>query len=114
MGINLEIEEGWRELMKIDFNANYFSQLKSYLIQEKEKNQIFPKGKDIFNAFNSTPLKDVKIVIIGQDPYHSFETIDNEIIPHAHGLCFSVPEKAKKIPPSLKNIFKEIMFGNLR
>jgi len=69
---------------------------------------VFPLGKDIFNAFNLTPFSKVKVVIIGQDPYHSFEIINNIPIPHAHGLCFSIPTAAKKIPPSLKNIFKEL------
>lgn len=106
--INPEIEKSWEAVMGKDFNSNYFTQLKSFLVIEKQTNSIFPKGKDIFNAFNYTPFDKVKVVIIGQDPYHSYETTDNKIIPHAHGLCFSIPEKARKIPPSLKNIFKEI------
>ncbi|MBL4594453.1 MAG: uracil-DNA glycosylase [Flavobacteriales bacterium] len=103
-----EIENSWKIAMEKDFNSDYFVQLKSFLLQEKQKNQIFPEEQHIFNAFKYTPFNKVKVVIIGQDPYHSFETIDGEILPHAHGLCFSVPKEAKKIPPSLKNIFKEI------
>jgi uracil-DNA glycosylase len=103
-----EIESSWRNSMKDDFRSDYFTQLKSFLLKEKKHNQVFPNGKDIFNAFNSTPFNKVKVIIIGQDPYHSHETINDEIIPHAQGLCFSVPKSAKKIPPSLKNIFKEL------
>ena len=106
--IKPEIENSWKIAMEKDFNSDYFVQLKSFLLQEKQKNQIFPEEQHIFNAFKYTPFNKVKVVIIGQDPYHSFETIDGEILPHAHGLCFSVPKEAKKIPPSLKNIFKEI------
>lgn len=107
------MERGWQELLKKEFNLEYFLELKSFLETEKElesesKTKIFPFEKNIFNAFNYTPLKKVKVVIIGQDPYHSYEDIDGEIIPHAHGLCFSVPKEAKKIPPSLKNIYKEL------
>ncbi|PCJ23917.1 MAG: uracil-DNA glycosylase [Flavobacteriales bacterium] len=108
MKINPEIEKGWKTAMNIDFKSSYFTHLKFFLLQEKQKHLVFPHGFDIFNAYNYTPFDKVKIIIIGQDPYHSYETIDNETIPHAHGLCFSVPRKAKKIPPSLKNIFKEI------
>ena len=106
--INPEIESSWKNVMQSDFNADYFIHLKSFLLHEKQKHRIFPNGKDIFNAFNYTPFNEVKVVIIGQDPYHSYEMINGEIIPHAHGLCFSIPEKAKKIPPSLQNIFKEL------
>lgn len=106
--IKPEIEESWKAAMNKDFNDNYFTQLKAFLLKEKQNSSVFPEGKNIFNAFNCTPFNKVKVVIIGQDPYHSYETIDNKIVPHAHGLCFSIPEKAKKIPPSLKNIFKEI------
>jgi len=111
--INPEIEDGWKQLLVDDFNSENFKQLKSFLKSEKEleakkETLIFPPNKDILNAFNYTPLNSVKVVIIGQDPYHSYEENDNKIIPHAHGLCFSIPKEAKKIPPSLKNIYKEI------
>lgn len=107
--IDPKIEDSWRTLMKSDFNSDYFHQLKSFLKEEEKLNQlIFPSGDNIFNAFNSTPVKDVKVIIIGQDPYHSYEKTADAILPHAHGLCFSVPKEAKKIPPSLKNIYKEI------
>jgi uracil-DNA glycosylase len=107
--ISLKIKEDWKTLMKSDLNSDYFNHLKSFLKEDKKlKKLIFPYSDNIFNAFNFTPVKDVKVVIIGQDPYHSFEELDNQIIPHAHGLCFSVPKESKKIPPSLKNIYKEI------
>ena len=105
---NPKIETSWKSAMLDNFKSNYFTELKSFLLDEKQKYRIFPKGKDIFSAFNLTPFDKVNVVIIGQDPYHSYEVIDNEIIPHAHGLCFSIPSKAKKIPPSLKNIYKEL------
>ena len=108
ISINPEIEKSWKNAMNTDFQSDYFNRLKSFLLQEKKTNKVFPEGVNIFNAFNSTPFNKVKVVIIGQDPYHSYETIEGKILPHAHGLCFSVPESAKKIPPSLKNIFKEI------
>lgn len=111
--IDLKIDESWKNLLIDEFNNDNFQSLKAFLEEEKlqEKSggtRIFPKGQDIFNAFNYTPANKVKVVIIGQDPYHSFEVINNQELPHAHGLCFSIPKEAKKIPPSLKNIYKEI------
>lgn len=108
LSINPKIEDSWKVALQKDFDSNYFVDLKSFLIQEKQNKLVFPAGKNIFNAFNLTPFDKVKVVIIGQDPYHSFEMINNEQIPHAHGLCFSIPTAAKKIPPSLKNIYKEL------
>jgi uracil-DNA glycosylase len=82
-----------------EFDAPYMQQLKQFLLQEKAAGKIiYPASKNIFNAFNSTPLDKVKVVIIGQDPYHG----PNQ----AHGLCFSV-QKGIQVPPSLQNIFKE-------
>jgi uracil-DNA glycosylase len=106
--IQPNIDKSWKIALKESFNSNYFTDLKQFLLTEKQTQIVYPKGKDIFNAFNFTPFNDVKVVIIGQDPYHSFETIDENILPHAHGLCFSISKEAKKVPPSLKNIFKEI------
>jgi uracil-DNA glycosylase len=106
--IKPEIEKSWKEAMNSNFTSEYFVQLKSFLKQEKKLSRVFPEGKNIFKAFNSTPFNEVKVVIIGQDPYHTYETIDGKILPHAHGLCFSISKAAKKVPPSLKNIFKEI------
>jgi uracil-DNA glycosylase len=97
--INPEIEESWKNLLTEEFNSTYFNGLKNFLIQEKQTQKIYPAGKDIFNAFNLTPFTSVKVVIIGQDPYHGEG--------QAHGLCFSV-NKGVPQPPSLINIFKEI------
>ena len=97
--INPEIEQSWKTVLLEEFNKNYFIQLKKFLLDEKKQYSIYPKGKDIFNAFNYTPFNKVKVVILGQDPYHGMG--------QAHGLSFSVPDGVKQ-PPSLKNIFKEI------
>jgi uracil-DNA glycosylase len=94
-----QIEETWKEALKDEFHAPYFSSLKKFLIEEKEQHLVYPPGTMIFNAFNHTPLANVKVVIIGQDPYHGPG--------QAQGLCFSVPDEIRQ-PPSLKNIFKEI------
>lgn len=94
------IEESWLDLLRDEFNASYFSELKSFLISEKRTGKVvFPPGDLIFNALNSTPFHKVKAVIIGQDPYHGTG--------QANGLCFSVADGVP-IPPSLKNIFKEL------
>ncbi len=97
--INPEINSSWKEILHEEFNKDYFKRLKQFLLKEKQNLTIFPEGKNIFNAFNLTPFNKVKVVILGQDPYHG--------IGQAHGLSFSVPDGIKK-PPSLKNIFKEL------
>ena len=97
--INPEINSRWKESLHEEFNKDYFKRLKQFLLKEKQNLTIFPEGKNIFNAFNLTPFNKVKVVILGQDPYHG--------IGQAHGLSFSVPDGIKK-PPSLKNIFKEL------
>ena len=94
-----KIEKSWRRILENEFEKAYFHKLKSFLTQEKKKYLIFPEARDIFNAFNLTPFHKLKVVIIGQDPYHG--------LGQAHGLAFSVP-KGIKTPPSLKNIFKEL------
>ncbi|MBA4303053.1 MAG: uracil-DNA glycosylase [Sphingobacteriaceae bacterium] len=94
------LEASWLEVLAPQFEASYFIQLKQRLLAEKDAGQlIFPKGGDIFRAFNTTPFHHVKVVILGQDPYHGPG--------QAHGLSFSVPEGIKA-PPSLVNIFKEL------
>ncbi len=93
------IEESWLEVLGSEFDMEYFSELKAFLIEEKGKYRIYPPGSLIFNAFNHTPFEKVKVVILGQDPYHGPG--------QAHGLCFSVPDGVPK-PPSLINIFKEL------
>ena len=94
-----KIDQSWLTELKTEFESNYFKKLKLFLLEEKKKQTIYPKGEDIFNAYNLTPFNLVKVVIIGQDPYHG----ENQ----AHGLCFSV-KKGVKPPPSLKNIYKEL------
>ena len=97
--LNPKIESGWKNILKQEFEQEYFFSLKKFLKAEKQKNIVYPPGPLIFNAFNMTPFDRVKVVIIGQDPYHGEG--------QAHGLCFSVPVGVKT-PPSLNNIFKEI------
>lgn len=97
--INPIIEKSWLKILEKEFNADYFISLKNFLTEEKKSYKIFPPGSLIFSAFNHTPFDDVKVVIIGQDPYHG--------VGQANGLCFSVSDCIPK-PPSLKNIFKEI------
>lgn len=94
-----KIAQSWLTELKTEFESDYFKSLKLFLLEEKKKHTIFPKGEDIFNAYNLTPFNEIKVVIIGQDPYHG----ENQ----AHGLCFSV-QKGIKPPPSLKNIYKEL------
>jgi len=106
--IHQTTDEIWNTFLSEEFKSEYYAQLCSFLTSERNSNEILPQKEFVFNAFNNTPLKKVKVVIIGQDPYHSFDNKDNENKPHAHGLSFSVPTGTKKIPPSLKNIFKEL------
>lgn len=94
------IEESWKEFLSEEFKKPYFKEIKQFLVSEKKSNHtIFPAGSKIFSAFDLTPIKNVKVVILGQDPYHGPG--------QAHGLSFSVPQGIS-IPPSLKNIFKEL------
>jgi uracil-DNA glycosylase len=99
MSVQPQIHESWKNVLKDQFEAEYFSKLKDFLVEEKKKFSIYPPGPLIFNAFEQTPFDKVKVVILGQDPYHGPG--------QAHGLCFSVPVGVKP-PPSLVNIFKEI------
>ena len=96
----IQLHPSWLEHLKEEFQKDYMLNLKKKLLELKNKKIIFyPQGDKIFNAFNLTPLNNVKVVILGQDPYHG----PNQ----AHGLCFSVPQPVKP-PPSLVNIFKEL------
>ncbi|MBN2237622.1 MAG: uracil-DNA glycosylase [Bacteroidales bacterium] len=97
--VNPIIHSSWLHAIGEEFEKEYFSKLKAFLVEEKKTHQIFPPGRQIFSAFDSTPFDQVKVVILGQDPYHGPG--------QAHGLCFSVNEGVKH-PPSLVNIFKEI------
>lgn len=96
----VKLEASWKRQLEDEFSKPYMQELKQFLMTEKQaKKVIYPKGCHIFNAFNLTPFEEVKVVILGQDPYHG----PNQ----AHGLCFSVLPGVK-IPPSLKNIYKEL------
>jgi uracil-DNA glycosylase len=97
--VNPRIEESWKSILREEFDAPYFISLSQFLREEKKKFTIYPPGPEIFAAFNHTPFNRVKVVILGQDPYHGPG--------QAHGLCFSVPGGIPH-PPSLINIFKEI------
>lgn len=100
INISPQIELSWKEQLADAFDQPYFRQLKQFLIAEKRaKKVIYPAGKNIFNAFALTPWDKVKIVILGQDPYHG--------LGQAHGLAFSVQEGIAT-PPSLQNIYKEL------
>ena len=97
--MNVQIEESWKTHLEPEFEKDYFRTLTEFVRNEYSQYQIFPPGKLIFNAFNLCPFDKVKVVIIGQDPYHGPG--------QAHGLCFSVNDGVA-FPPSLVNIFKEI------
>lgn len=94
-----DMGEGWYEQLQDEFHAPYFAALKDFLIRERSQHSVYPKGQDIFAAFQRTPFQQVRVVLLGQDPYHGPG--------QAHGLCFSVP-KGVPAPPSLQNIFKEL------
>lgn len=93
------IHNEWQDILESEFHTAYYLQLREFLKQEYKNETVFPNMQAIWNAFELTPYKQVKVVIIGQDPYHG----DNQ----AHGLSFSV-QKGMRIPPSLRNIFKEL------
>lgn len=98
--LEIKLEKSWKTVLDNEFNKAYFIQLVNHIKTEKEQGKtIYPKGSQIFNAFNTTPLNQVKVVILGQDPYHGTG--------QAHGLSFSV-QKGISFPPSLQNIFKEL------
>lgn len=97
--MNVQIEESWKARLEPEFEKDYFHTLTDFVREEYSHYPIYPPGKLIFNAFNLCPFDKVKVVIIGQDPYHGPG--------QAHGLCFSVNDGVR-FPPSLINIFKEI------
>lgn len=97
--VNPVIEESWKRALADQFASPYFEELKRFLVAEKQQFPVYPPGSLIFNAFNLTPFDKVKVVILGQDPYHEPG--------QAHGLCFSV-QPGTKFPPSLLNIFQEL------
>lgn len=99
MALDVKIEQSWKALLQKEFDKPYFTELTEFVRAEYKSYRIYPPGSQIFNAFNLCPFGKVKVVIIGQDPYHGPG--------QAHGLCFSVNDGVP-FPPSLRNIFKEI------
>lgn len=96
----IKLEDSWKKALSAEFEQPYMQQLADFLREEKQQGKVvFPPGPLIFNALNLTPLPKVKVVVLGQDPYHG--------LGQSHGLCFSVPEGVA-IPPSLLNIYKEL------
>ncbi|CDZ40392.1 uracil-DNA glycosylase [Neorhizobium galegae] len=96
----VKLEESWKLVLGQEFSDPYMGELKRFLVAERQAGKrIFPKGSEYFRALDLTPLDEVKVVILGQDPYHGFG--------QAHGLCFSV-KPGVRIPPSLVNIYKEM------
>lgn len=99
MSVRPKIEASWLKVLEPAFNAPSFTLLKEFLVEERLKHTIYPNGDAIFSAYNFTPINDVKVVILGQDPYHNPK--------QANGFSFSVSQGIS-LPPSLKNIYKEI------
>ena len=97
--MKINIEPSWQKILEAYFQTNEWKTLADFVRQEYLNKTIYPHPKNLFNAFNSTPFDKVKVIIIGQDPYHNPG--------EAHGLCFSV-QPGVKVPPSLQNIYKEI------
>ena len=97
--MNVKIEDSWKAVLTDEFSSVYFTRLAAFVKEAYAKGVVYPPGKYIFEAFNRTPFDKVKVVILGQDPYHE----PNQ----AHGLCFSV-RKGVQVPPSLVNIYKEL------
>lgn len=95
-----KITNDWLSVIGEEFEKAYYKELRAFLVQEYKEQAIYPIADDIFNAFHYTPLAKVKVLILGQDPYHNEK--------QAHGLCFSVQAEQKKLPPSLINIYKEL------
>tara|TARA_R100001143_G_scaffold40379_1_gene36915 strand:+ start:1072 stop:1770 length:699 start_codon:yes stop_codon:yes gene_type:complete len=97
---DIQLEPSWKAELADEFGKPYMQSLRQFLLQEKQQGQqIFPPGNQIFNALNTTPFEKVRVVILGQDPYHGPG--------QAHGLCFSV-QQGVAVPPSLQNIYKEL------
>ncbi len=97
--MDVKIEESWKKELHDEWSKDYFVRLTNFVRNEYATKQIFPPGRQIFAAFNATPFNEVKVVILGQDPYHD--------VGQANGLCFSVNDGIQ-FPPSLRNIFQEI------
>ncbi|MBP3602529.1 MAG: uracil-DNA glycosylase [Lachnospiraceae bacterium] len=94
------ITNDWLDTIKTEFSKSYYKELYQFVLNEYNTHVVYPPSEDIFNAFHLTPLSEVKVLILGQDPYHNEH--------QAHGLCFSVLPDQPEIPPSLQNIYKEL------
>ena len=101
--MEVKISESWRKVLSDEFDKDYFHQLIEFVKEEYKTQKIFPPGPQIFRAFDECSFEDLKVVILGQDPYHTPGV--------AHGLAFSASE-GQRIPPSLLNIYKELKCGN--
>ena len=97
--MDVKIDESWKAVLKPEFESPYFAKLAQFVREAYAKGVVYPPGRFIFEAFNRTPFDKVKVVILGQDPYHNPR--------QAHGLCFSV-QRGVELPPSLVNIYKEL------
>lgn len=97
---DVNISEDWKNALKEEINKDYYSDLNKFVMDEYEKGVVYPSKDNIYKAFELTPLNKVKVLILGQDPYHN--------VNQAHGLSFSVLPSQTKLPPSLKNIYKEL------
>ncbi|WP_027422131.1 uracil-DNA glycosylase [Lachnobacterium bovis] len=96
----MKVTNDWQNVLETEYKKDYYKELYKFVLEEYKTQTIYPPAEDIFNALHLTPLKDVKVLILGQDPYH------NEM--QAHGLSFSVLPEQRDIPPSLQNIYKEL------
>lgn len=97
--MEVRLEQSWKELLKEEFEKSYFHELRNFVRSEYKNSTVYPPPKFIFNALDSLPVENVKVIILGQDPYHGPG--------QAHGLSFSVPNGVP-LPPSLQNIYKEL------
>ena len=97
--MRIDIPEDWREAVGAEFEKPYFKGLEAFVDRERQTHAVFPPEKDVFAAFRATPFEALKVLLLGQDPYHD--------VGQAHGMCFSVRPKVPP-PPSLRNIFKEL------
>src|SRR5690242_12809624 len=94
-----KLPSSWATHLKAELRQSYFSDLQAFVDSERKKHAVYPAAEDVFNALRHTPYDKVKVLLLGQDPYHGLE--------QAHGLCFSVQPDFKPLPPSLVNIYKE-------
>ena len=102
------VKKSWKKILKDNLDENKLKEVEEDRLKYLNKKKIFPEPNLVFNAFKHFELNDLKVVLLGQDPYIRYELHNDKIIPQAMGLAFSVPKEIKKIPPSLKNIFKEL------